>query len=91
MKRQTTHDRRQQSPARAAVTVAQSPVRAGKRGTQLDPDDDSRSVVNSLAEGLRVLEAFSAEHPELTLSEVPPEELTEEERTALAMTCRCCS
>jgi IclR family pca regulon transcriptional regulator len=32
--------------------------------------EDARNVVNSLAKGLRVLEAFSAEKPELTLSEV---------------------
>ena len=31
--------------------------------------EDSRSVVNSLAKGLRILEAFTAERPELTLSE----------------------
>jgi IclR family transcriptional regulator, pca regulon regulatory protein len=36
---------------------------AGERG-------ESRNVVNSLAKGLRILEAFSAERPELTLSEV---------------------
>lgn len=34
------------------------------------PDGDSRSLVGSLAKGLRVLEAFTAERPELTLSEV---------------------
>lgn len=33
-------------------------------------DEDARSVVNSLAKGLRVLEAFSADRPELTLTEV---------------------
>jgi IclR family transcriptional regulator, pca regulon regulatory protein len=32
--------------------------------------EESRNVVNSLAKGLRILEAFSAERPELTLSEV---------------------
>jgi len=32
--------------------------------------EDGRNVVNSLAKGLRILEAFSAERPELTLSEV---------------------
>lgn len=31
---------------------------------------DTRSIVNSLSKGLRVLEAFSTERPELTLSEV---------------------
>jgi len=35
-----------------------------------DADDDQRNLVNSLAKGLRVLEAFTAERPELTLSEV---------------------
>ena len=34
------------------------------------PDDDQRNLVNSLAKGLRVLEAFTAERPEMTLSEV---------------------
>jgi IclR family pca regulon transcriptional regulator len=32
--------------------------------------DDSRNVVNSLAKGLRILEVFTAERPDLTLSEV---------------------
>lgn len=44
--------------------------KAAKRVAVLDPDEDLRSVVNSLAKGLRVLEAFSAERPELTLTEV---------------------
>ena len=44
-----------------AVTASRTP--AGER-------EDSRNVVNSLAKGLRILEAFSAERPELTLSEV---------------------
>jgi IclR family transcriptional regulator, pca regulon regulatory protein len=44
-----------------ATAVSRSP--AGER-------EDSRNVVNSLAKGLRILEAFSAERPELTLSEV---------------------
>lgn len=35
-----------------------------------EADEDSRNLVNSLAKGLRVLEAFTAERPELTLSEV---------------------
>jgi IclR family pca regulon transcriptional regulator len=35
-----------------------------------EADDDQRNLVNSLAKGLRVLEAFTAERPELTLSEV---------------------
>jgi IclR family pca regulon transcriptional regulator len=44
-----------------ATAASRSP--AGER-------EDSRNVVNSLAKGLRILEAFSAERPELTLSEV---------------------
>ena len=44
--------------------------KAAKRVAVLNPDEDSRNVVNSLAKGLRVLEAFSAERSELTLSEV---------------------
>lgn len=35
-----------------------------------EADEDSRNLVNSLAKGLRVLESFTAERPELTLSEV---------------------
>jgi IclR family pca regulon transcriptional regulator len=44
--------------------------RTSKRTPASGQDEDSRNVVNSLAKGLRVLEAFSAEQPELTLSEV---------------------
>jgi IclR family pca regulon transcriptional regulator len=33
-------------------------------------EEDTRNIVGSLAKGLRVLEAFNAERPELTLSEV---------------------
>jgi len=42
---------------------------AGRIATSAS-DEDPRNVVNSLAKGLRVLEAFTAEQPELTLSEV---------------------
>lgn len=35
-----------------------------------NPADDPRNLVNSLSKGLRVLEAFSAERTEMTLSEV---------------------
>lgn len=38
----------------------------GKRGQP----ENSRNVVNSLSKGLRVLESFTAERPEMTLSEV---------------------
>jgi IclR family pca regulon transcriptional regulator len=46
------------------MAVPKSSSKAG------DADDDQRNLVNSLAKGLRVLEAFTAERPELTLSEV---------------------
>ena len=46
----------------AKLSIAKKPV--------AEMDEDSRSVVNSLAKGFRVLEAFSAERPELTLTEV---------------------
>lgn len=45
-------------------------VAAAKTPTTPDADDDQRNLVNSLTKGLRVLEAFTAERPELTLSEV---------------------
>jgi len=61
-------------PARAAGE------RRGKRSagqgvptkivTASKADDEQRNLVNSLAKGLRVLESFTAERPELTLSEV---------------------
>ena len=38
--------------------------------TTPDAEEDQRNLVNSLAKGLRVLESFSAERPELTLTEV---------------------
>jgi IclR family pca regulon transcriptional regulator len=64
-------ERRSSSASKAAATAVKLP-RAGsvKRPTPLDPEEDGRSVVNSLAKGLRVLEAFSTERSELTLSEV---------------------
>ena len=43
---------------------------AAKSAVTLGSDDEQRSLVNSLTKGLRVLEAFTAERPELTLSEV---------------------
>ena len=50
--------------------VATAAAAAGKVTRNDSPADDSRSIVNSLSKGLRVLEAFSAERPEMTLSEV---------------------
>ena len=46
--------------ASRATTVGRNPSRER---------DDSRNLVNSLGKGLRLLEVFSAERPELTLSE----------------------
>ncbi|MGH6726876.1 MAG: IclR family transcriptional regulator [Pseudolabrys sp.] len=51
--------------ARRAAAPAK-PVRRVGPGV----DEDSRNLVNSLAKGLRVLEAFSAERTEMTLSEI---------------------
>ena len=63
---------------RRAATASKSVKRASARtvatGHKAPPGDvaadESRNVVSSLAKGFRVLEAFSAERPELTLSEV---------------------
>ena len=44
--------------------------KAAKHVSVREPDEDTRNVVNSLAKGLRVLEAFSAERSELILTEV---------------------
>jgi IclR family pca regulon transcriptional regulator len=51
----------------AAKSIASKPI-AAKSAAALD--DDPRNLVGSLAKGLRVLEAFTSERPELTLSEV---------------------
>ena len=53
--------RNRKTPARPAA-----PPRERKKAAA----DDSRNLVNSLSKGLRVLEAFTAEQPEMTLSEV---------------------
>jgi IclR family pca regulon transcriptional regulator len=47
-----------------------APLKPLRRSGVADADGDQRNLVNSLAKGLRVLEAFTAERPELTLSEV---------------------
>ena len=44
--------------------------RPGKADASDNPAEDPRNLVNSLSKGLRVLEAFSAERTEMTLSEV---------------------
>jgi IclR family pca regulon transcriptional regulator len=53
--------------------AARKPSTAGAARSSRTPAlerEDGRNVVSSLAKGLRILEAFSAERPELTLSEV---------------------
>jgi IclR family pca regulon transcriptional regulator len=45
-------------------------TKGAKRADYPRPTDDPRNVVNSLFKGLRVLEAFTAERNEMTLSEV---------------------
>lgn len=64
-------------PLTAPARNGKKPVRvpAAKRVSRSDPDrrnhlNDSRNLVNSLSKGLRVLEAFTAERSEMTLSEV---------------------
>ena len=47
-----------------------SPTRPGQTDAGDSPTEDPRNLVNSLSKGLRVLEAFSAERTEMTLSEV---------------------
>jgi IclR family pca regulon transcriptional regulator len=54
---------------RPVATGANARSKPAKRIASSDAEDDSRSVVYSLAKGLRVLEVFSAERPELTLTE----------------------
>jgi IclR family pca regulon transcriptional regulator len=51
-----------------AAANDEPPRRTGKR--EAAGGEDSRNLVNSLSKGLRVLEAFTAERTELTLSEV---------------------
>lgn len=55
--------------ARGPLNVG-NPTKGRPLNSRPDADDDSRNLVNSLAKGLRVLESFTAERPELTLSEV---------------------
>ena len=66
--------RQHSKPARGATTAAAkrapAKAKAAKQSVAPGADDDQRNVVNSLAKGFRVLEAFSAARPELTLSEV---------------------
>ncbi len=55
---------------RAPDAVAPKPVKPLKADAAPDAEEDQRNLVNSLAKGLRVLESFTAERAELTLSEV---------------------
>ena len=57
-------------PAPKAGAKRGEPAAQRERATRASAADDSRSLVHSLAKGLRVLEIFTAEAPELTLSEV---------------------
>lgn len=62
--------RTQSGAADGAGKRGASAAKAAKRAAAPVADEDARNVVNSLAKGLRVLESFSAERAELTLSEV---------------------
>src|SRR5688572_8365611 len=55
-------------PGRASAAPAKRVARSGS--DKRDHSENSRNLVNSLSKGLRVLEAFTAERPEMTLSEV---------------------
>jgi IclR family transcriptional regulator, pca regulon regulatory protein len=52
-----------------AIEKASSGAQTATRARRAANDADSRSLVGSLAKGLRVLESFTADRPELTLSE----------------------
>lgn len=54
---------------RTGEPKASASLKPVKRAEVAGADDDPRNLVNSLAKGLRVLESFTAERPELTLSE----------------------
>ena len=57
---------------RGAIRGAKTARSRGPRkpASLVAAEEDSRNVVNSLSKGLRVLEAFTFERPEMTLSEV---------------------
>jgi IclR family transcriptional regulator, pca regulon regulatory protein len=55
---------------KAALPRPKSAVHAGKAEDGNSTAEDPRNLVNSLSKGLRVLEAFTAERTEMTLSEV---------------------
>jgi IclR family pca regulon transcriptional regulator len=59
-------------PARGKAPAPRRRVlpRAGKSAEAESTTEDPRNLVNSLSKGLRVLESFSAERTEMTLSEV---------------------
>ena len=64
----TAPARNSKKTSRASVTPAKRIVRSGP--VRRDHSENSRNLVNSLSKGLRVLEAFTAERSEMTLSEV---------------------
>lgn len=55
---------------KAALPQPKSAAHAGKADDGSSTAEDPRNLVNSLSKGLRVLEAFTAERTEMTLSEV---------------------
>ena len=55
---------------KAAPPRPKTAVHAGKTDDGNSTAEDPRNLVNSLSKGLRVLEAFTAERTEMTLSEV---------------------
>ena len=63
-------EKRTSKAAGAGKSAGPGPAMAAAKPPTPDADDDQRNLVNSLAKGLRVLEAFTAERSELTLSEV---------------------
>jgi IclR family pca regulon transcriptional regulator len=64
--RQAGNYERGRGGKKAAARGRQSPKLSATKGVE----DDTRNVVNSLSKGLRVLEAFTFEQSEMTLSEV---------------------
>ncbi len=78
MRAARTSQNEQQRPRKKAGPTGADTGKRGRKSmrTNLNGDgdeprnDDARSIVNSLSKGLRVLEAFSAERPEMTLSEL---------------------
>src|SRR5215471_2333174 len=58
------------NPRGKAPAARQRAVPRARKSAETDSHEDPRNLVNSLSKGLRVLESFSAERTEMTLSEV---------------------